>query len=136
LNLQKSPYSLSYYLNVAFDFSASVPAELAYHDEDLGVRFYFEGRAEDLMMSPAEGKELEDLLSIDKIALSEEHREHQLVDLLENRLAPALRDLSSLQGIKEYDERKILANFIVSRSARRVLNVLPPTIRPQDVPIR
>ena len=80
-NLQKSQYRLSYYLNVKLDLTGAVPVELAEDERDLGVRFYIEGRAEGLMPD-ASGKTLLDLLNIDGTTTTDEHREHQLLDLL------------------------------------------------------
>ncbi len=123
-NLQKSQYRLSYYLNVKLDLTGAVPVELAEDERDLGVRFYIEGRAEGLMPD-ASGKTLLDLLNIDGTTTTDEHREHQLLDLLERQLAPTLDDLSSLVGIKGYYDRSAFRLFLVSRSARRVLDALP-----------
>lgn len=61
---------------------------------------------------------------MDAAEMEEGHREHALLELLEANVAPALNDLSSLDGIGSYNRAARLDGFLVRRSARRVLNAL------------
>ncbi len=124
-NLQKSQYSLSYYLNVEFDFTAAVPPEMSHDESDLGIRFYIEGRAEGFL-SKDDTSRLRDLLDIEDYQLEEEHREHELLAFLEAKLTPVLRDLDSLDGIQAYDRADVFRAFLTTRSARRVLLASAP----------
>lgn len=124
-NLQKSQYSLLYYLNVKFDFTAAVPPEIAHDENDLDVPFYVDGRAEQFFNNE-DATRLSNLLNIDDYPLEEEHREHEFLALLEAKLQPVFNDLDSLHGIQEYHRSDVFRGFGISRSARRVLMTLAP----------
>jgi hypothetical protein len=72
VNLQKSQYSLRYYLNVELTFATEAGTGRVV------------GRAESLL-SPAEASQLETLLDVDGTEMEEEHREHQLVAVTDTR---------------------------------------------------
>ena len=124
-NLQRSQYSLSYYLNVQFDFTAAVPPEMVHDESDLGVPFYIEGRAEGFL-SEDDTSRLRNLLDIENYFLEEEHREHELLEFLEAKLQPVLSDLGSFDGIQAYHRADIFRAFLTTRSARRVLLASAP----------
>jgi hypothetical protein len=124
-NLQRSQYSLSYYLNVQFDFTAAVRPEMAHDENDLDVPFYIEGRAE-RFFNEDDSSRLRNLLNIEDYPLEEEHREHELLAFLGAKLQPVLSDLDSLDGIKTYHRTGIFGAFLISRSARRVLVASAP----------
>ena len=124
-NLQKSQYSLSYYLNVQFDFTAVVPPEMAHDETDLGLPFYIEGRVEGFL-SQEDSSRLVNLLDIEDYPLEEEHRERELLALLGAKLQPVLSDLNSLDGIQAYHRAGVFRAFLVTRSARRVLLASAP----------
>lgn len=108
LNLQKSQYSLCYYLNVEFAF----PAE--------GDRGRIVGRAEDLLAG-SDAERLEELLDIDGNLMEDEHREHQLALVLE-RLTPLFDDLSSIEALARHDTHGTLKCMGVSGPARAALD--------------
>jgi hypothetical protein len=124
-NLQRSHYSLSYYLNLRFDFTAAVPSEMAHDEDDLDVPFYIEGRGEDFF-NEDDSSRLRNLLNIEDYPLEEEHREHELLAFLGAKLRPVLSDLHSLDGIATCHRTGVFHAFLVSRSARRVLVASAP----------
>ena len=124
-NLQRSEYSLSYYLNVQVDFTAAVSPEMAHDEDDLDVPFYIEGRAE-RFFNEDDSSQLRDLLNVEAYPLEEEHREHELLAFLGAKLQPVLSDLDSLDGIQTYYRTGVFRAFLVSRSARRVLLASAP----------
>jgi uncharacterized protein DUF4304 len=85
LNLQKSQYSLLYYVNVELAF----PAE--------GEGAYIKGRAERLLR-PEDGERLATLLDLDGHPMIDEHREAELVALFD-RLLEVLDDLASIEAV-------------------------------------
>ena len=89
LKLQKSQYSLLYYVNV----------ELAFPAEAEGA--YIRGRAGSLL-SPEDAKRLATLLDLDGHPMPDEHRETQLRALFD-RLASMLDDLASLEAVAAKD---------------------------------
>jgi len=125
VNLQKSQYSLSYYLNVRFDFTDAVPTEMAHDESDLDVPFYIEGRAE-RFFEEEDSSQLRNLLNIEDYPLEEEHREHELLAFLGAKLQPVLSDLDSLDGIQTYHRTGVFRAFLISRSACRVLLASAP----------
>ena len=124
LNLQKSQYSLRYYLNIEIAFDAAVPPHLATHEDDLGVGKYLQGRVEGLLREPID-EELAQLLDIEDFPLVEEQREHRLLALLELHVTPLLAGLYSLQGlVVAYRCDDLDHRVLLSRSGRRVLDAL------------
>jgi Domain of unknown function (DUF4304) len=89
LNLQKSQYSLLYYVNVELAF----PAE--------GDGAYIKGRAERLLR-PQDGERLATLLDLDGHPMIDEHREAELVVLFD-RLIEVLDDLASIEAVAAKD---------------------------------
>ena len=113
LNLQKSQYSVRYYLNVEFAFGAG--------DERGGIM----GRAEDLL-EDADAERLEALLDIDDNPMEDEHREHELALVLE-RLTPLFADLSSVEAVASHDRRGTFRSMGVTGPARAAIDrVLSP----------
>ena len=89
LNLQKSQYSLLYYVNVELAF----PAE--------GEGAYIKGRAERLLSSE-DGERLAILLDLDGHPMLDEHRDAELGELFD-RLVWVLDDLASIEAIAVKD---------------------------------
>jgi len=108
LNLQKSQYSLRYYLNV----------ELAFAAEDGTGRVV--GRAEHLL-SPPDAEQLQALLDIDGVEMAEEHREHQLLALLD-QLTPILDELTSVEAMTAHDRHGTFKAMGVTGPARRTFD--------------
>jgi hypothetical protein len=123
LNLQKSQYGLRYYLNVLVDFGAVVPPELSADASDSEYPCAIKGRVEDLLADP-DGERLDRLLDVDGFPMPEERREHELLGFLEEKLAPRLGLLSSLEAVVEYDQQGAWRNFGVYGPARRVLDAI------------
>jgi hypothetical protein len=124
LNLQKSQYSLRYYLNLAIAFDGAVPPHLAEHEDDLGIGKYLEGRVEGLLPEAID-EELRQLLDIDDFPLAEEQREHRLLNLLEQHAKPLLDGLYSLEGLHAaYRENDLDHRVLLTGSGRRVLESL------------
>jgi hypothetical protein len=89
LNLQKSQYSLRYYVNVGLAFSAE------------GEGAYIRGRAEGLLR-PEDGERLVTLLDLDGHSMIDEHREAELLALFD-RLVEVLDDLASIEAVAAKD---------------------------------
>jgi hypothetical protein len=89
LNLQKSQYSLLYYVNV----------ELAFPAEAEGA--YIRGRAGSLLSSE-DAERLATLLNLDGHPMPDEHREAQLRALFD-RLVSMLDDLASIEAVAAKD---------------------------------
>lgn len=89
LNLQKSQYSLLYYVNVELGF----PAE----DE----RAYIKGRAERFLRSE-DGERLATLLDLDGYPMVDEQREAELRDLFD-RVVRVLDGLASIEAVAAKD---------------------------------
>ena len=104
LNLQKSQHAQRYYLNVELAFPAD------------GATGRVRGRAESLL-SPVDSTALQALMDIDGVEMAEEHREHQLLALLD-RLRPTLDELSSVEAMTAYDRRGIFKSMLVTGPAR------------------
>jgi hypothetical protein len=111
VNLQKSQYSLRYYLNV----------ELAFTTEMGTGRVV--GRAEGLL-SPADASQLEALLDVERTKMEEEHREHQLIEVLD-RLAALLDELSSVQAMAAHDRQGMFDSMGVTAPARDTFDHWP-----------
>jgi hypothetical protein len=122
-NLQKSQYSLAYYLNLDLDFTAAVPTDLAQDENDLGYPFQIDGRVDDFLRWE-DTQQLRMLLDIEQYAMPEEHREHELLEFLEGHLCPVLDELQSLEGLVAFERSATWERFMVTRSARRVLTAL------------
>jgi len=110
INLQKSQYSLRYYLNI----------ELAFATERGRGRIV--GRAESLLSS-ADAAQLGALLDVHGTKMEGEHREHQLVEIL-NRLMPLLDELSSVQAMAAHDRRGTFQSMGVTDPARETFDDL------------
>jgi hypothetical protein len=108
LNLQKSQYSLRYYLNVELAFVA-----------DGGIGRVV-GRAE-AFLSPADAAQLQELLDIDGVEMAAEHREHQLLALLD-RLTPVLDEFGSVEALTAHDRRGTFKAMGVTGPARRTFD--------------
>jgi hypothetical protein len=89
LKLQKSQYSLLYYVNV----------ELAFPAEAEGA--YIKGRAGSLLSSE-DAERLATLLDLDGHPMADEHREAQLLALFD-RLVSVLDDLASIEAVAAKD---------------------------------
>lgn len=110
LNLQKSQYSLRYYLNVEFSFGAA--------DE----RGRIVGRVEALL-EEADAERLDALLNVEGNPMEDEHREHQLALMLD-QLTPFFDGLSSVEAVARHDRRGTFKGMGVSGPARAVIDRL------------
>lgn len=104
LNLQKSQYSLRYYVNVALAF-----------DTHAG-RGRIVGRAESLLPT-AQGDHLQALLDIDGSEIEDERREHELLRVLD-LLMPTLDELRSVEALTAHDKRGTFKAMGVTGPAR------------------
>jgi hypothetical protein len=87
--LQRSQHSVSYYLNVEFAFRNAAGEVAEIH-----------GRAERLLTAQ-DADRLRELLDIEGVAIEEEHREHELLALLQ-QLVPVLDGLSSMEATAHF----------------------------------
>ena len=108
LNLQKSQYSLRYYLNV----------ELALPDED--PRAYIRGRA-GALLAEADRARLEALLDLDGRVIPEEQREAELLGLL-GSLTPVLNEFTSVADLAAHDRRRTFNAMGVTGPARAAMD--------------
>jgi hypothetical protein len=111
LNLQKSQYSLRYYLNVKL---VLLPG-----GEDAGI----EGRAGSLLDVEDEER-LERLLDIDGSEIAEDHRAAELLSVLD-RLTPVLDKFDSVEAVATAERRGALAHMGVRGAARALLDATP-----------
>ena len=108
LNLQKSQYSLRYYLNLKL---VLLPG-----GEDAAI----EGRAERLL-EPEDGDRLPRLLDVDGWQMTEEHREAELLELLD-RLTPVLDKLNTVQAVATAERQGALSHMGIRGPARALLD--------------
>lgn len=108
LNLQKSQYSLRYYLNLEF----------ALPDEDVSA--YIRGRA-GALLADADRARLEELLNLDAQEIAEEQREAELLDLL-GSLTPLLDEFASVTDLATHDRRGTFKAMGITGPARAAMD--------------
>lgn len=111
LNLQKSQYSLRYYLNVKL---VLLPG-----GEGAGI----EGRAERLL-DAEDADRLQRLLDIEGWQMTEEHREAKLLELLDH-LTPVLDKLDSVEAVATAERHGALSHMGIRGPARALLDRKP-----------
>jgi transposase len=108
LNLQKSQYSLRYYMNVALTLVAG------------GQDARIEGRV-GALLGDRDRDELQRLLDIDGFEMADEDREAQLRSLLD-RLTPILDGLATLAAMRSAERRGDFRGMGIRGPARLLLD--------------
>jgi Domain of unknown function (DUF4304) len=119
LNLQKSQYATSYYVNVSFWLRA-----VGTDDAPKPSRCQIQTRLGQI--APVElGNHLTDLLDLQS-PIDEELRRNNLLRFLREYLVPAMNLGATLDGLRSPEGQHLLKNCLVDRDAQRLVALTHP----------
>lgn len=117
LNLQKSQYAASYYVNVAVWLLAAGPADAPKPSE-----CHVQTRLERLVPPPAFEERLTALLDLNS-AIEEETRHEELHALMCEHLLPAIQAAATLEGLRSAGEgQRLVTASLVDGDGQRLLS--------------